>query len=1522
MKLYIKFTTLLASFLSLGHIHAQNLPVLSETAPVGAVTEIPVHPGYNLFGDDNNNYVRTFVPFIPFDNAGDITESSPVAEVSMATTYVNGAGNGIQTVVRNFNSSGKKNLVIPYDNRNLAGKQYEYLPYPNTAGFTVSPFTEQKSYYASLYPGEGYTSYNGIVNVSTSGQRGEKHLAPGKSFIGQGEGTTALLKANEANTIRIWKLNASKKPTSPGYYKVNELFGTLVTDEEGHMSTGYTDRHGRLVYKSVVTDMVGVTPSITFVEARKYYIYDEAGRLRYIIPPNAADAIGTSATTISADILDKLCFQYQYDTKGRMSAYRKPGQGDYTYYVYDRYKRLAMRQTPAEKAAGQWEVMFYDKSGRMIATSLLNSTQNRDAWQGSVDAPPGSLTTSNILYYLASDAGEGVVPAETAVSGNLMMSYTFYDSYARTLDNNNNIYNLWLSTQSFSADLLTTPGAEVPARSKRTHGKVTGTKQRILRSADAPANIGDWVQTVFYYDDKGRQIGVASFHKLASESQMVYRRAHFVSAQFDFSNRLILAKHTATNMLNAQGANTHTELNSFEYETGTGRLLKQSHKVDDGGWQILSMHGYDELGNEKRQVLGNYGEVQDLSFNIRGQLTGINAVYAETGNKGGESRSFGQSLKYDYGFTNHKLDGNISGMIWRGASGNAMAYGYNYDHSGRLKAADFRKWEVNVTYPSGAWSNTWTDYSVSNLAYDGNGNIKSMKQRGMGIPSGGSSVVPVDMNRLNYVYEANSNRLLRVEDTVTYDYGLGDFVNNNSGTDDYTYDLNGSITRDKNKKIESITYNHFDKPVSVVFSNGNKIQYSYDAGGNKIYEILNDVVNAKVSKISYVGNMVYRNDTLQYSYTPVGRTIYDNVEGSTKEEFFVMDHLGNVRSVVDVYMYPILEYLGTYEIASAGLESMYFDHHVEIAEENPSSTDAENQQAGRLNGSEADHRVGTALLMKVMAGDKVEMTVNSFYQGYNPSTDAPVPASTMLNSIVSTLTAGVGGLGGSESHNPQLVGQVFNSNNYAQFTNIVNSTTNPSRPKAYLNYVLFSENMQIVSSFSGAFQANGNGTWSEIGTTAPLVIPANGYLAVYLNGFSTHDVFFDQMVLRFTRGKLKEETHYYPHGLPMGNIGMAASGFKNNRHRYQGNPNQTELGLNVMDFDFRQYDAQIGRFLSVDPLAGLSDIKSPYAAMSNNPISRIDPLGLADGETDLTPDEFQWILDHYYALDEVVIVGNKGKNRVNPLPTVPGGTPGGWGSGAAGHPGNGSGNSQMPAGRGGGGSGGQGSEQVADRGTPSADQPSGDQMAEIHGVDPIAEPAEPNMDAYKRAYDLGYMPLPSDAQSMGAMCDVIAATEIPVLSQIADAASAGFSVYQGDYVGAGLSAAGIIVPSLSQMKAGRMVAKMAARGARGAKAARAGKTVIKGVDDIVTNPKVLWGKSADEIGSSLGEGWTKGAYGSKGTGWKFTNGDQSIFYHPGGGRHGGSYYGFSSGRLGKNKVVGKDYIPLPGDKATIIKMNN
>jgi hypothetical protein len=98
------------------------------------------------------------------------------------------------------------------------------------------------------------------------------------------------------------------------------------------------------------------------------------------------------------------------------------------------------------------------------------------------------------------------------------------------------------------------------------------------------------------------------------------------------------------------------------------------------------------------------------------------------------------------------------------------------------------------------------------------------------------------------------------------------------------------------------------------------------------------------------------------------------------------------------------------------------------------------------------------------------------------------------------------------------------------------------------------------------------------------------------------------------------------------------------------------------------------------------------------------------------------------------------------------------------------------------------------------------------------------------------------------------------------------------------------------------------------------KTALNSFDDIVTNPTVLWGKTENEVANILGDGWTRGAYGSKKTGWKFIKGDKSVFYHPGNGRHTGSYYGFSRAQGGKVKIVNSDYIPSINDKALIIKI--
>src|SRR5690606_6416397 len=132
-------------------------------------------------------------------------------------------------------------------------------------------------------------------------------------------------------------------------------------------------------------------------------------------------------------------------------------------------------------------------------------------------------------------------------------------------------------------------------------------------------------------------------------------------------------------------------------------------------------------------------------------------------------------------------------------------------------------------------------------------------------------------------------------------------------------------------------------------------------------------------------------------------------------------------------------------------------------------------------------------------------------------------------------------------------------------------------------------------------------------------MPRNGYLAVFLSNatevpscYNCGDVFFDQVSITFSQGSLLEENHYYPHGLPMAALSSQSHNFSGSRHRYQGNEQLKELDLGWMDFHNRQYDPQIGRFLSVDPLAaaGGQDRLSPFQAMGNNPVSRVDPLGL------------------------------------------------------------------------------------------------------------------------------------------------------------------------------------------------------------------------------------------------------------------------------------------------------------------------
>ncbi|UUV22660.1 RHS repeat domain-containing protein [Paenimyroides aestuarii] len=90
-----------------------------------------------------------------------------------------------------------------------------------------------------------------------------------------------------------------------------------------------------------------------------------------------------------------------------------------------------------------------------------------------------------------------------------------------------------------------------------------------------------------------------------------------------------------------------------------------------------------------------------------------------------------------------------------------------------------------------------------------------------------------------------------------------------------------------------------------------------------------------------------------------------------------------------------------------------------------------------------------------------------------------------------------------------------------------------------------------------------------------------------------------------------EENNYYPLGLKQKGDDLPDYSVVNKyKYAYGGKELNDELGLDLYDFGARNYDAAIGRWLNVDPLAEQMRRFSPYVYAFNNPIYFVDPDGM------------------------------------------------------------------------------------------------------------------------------------------------------------------------------------------------------------------------------------------------------------------------------------------------------------------------
>ncbi len=1112
--------------------------------------------------DMNENAVVTYTYKHPIVDSSNSSEDLvdhfelELEQQNIAVNVFDGLGRQSQSIALNATPSGTSDMLTPTEYDELGRQSKSYLPYaeadlsgvykptavfdPQTQGYQSS---RHYNYYTSVKNED--KAYAETRFEASPLNRPLEQGSPGDPWQIGGATVTYHYDIADSAEVILWEFD-SLLAGSKRVYGGSSLYKNTTTDEDGNRTIEYTNSTGQTILKKSEVNAVDW--------AETYYIYDVYGNLAVVFPPEATNRLDSEffAQNQEAreDFLNTWGFLYEYDYRNRMTMKKVPG-ADSVFMVYDPRDRLVLTQDGNQRSDDRWLFTKYDELNRPILTGILESKRSASYWQEYLKNPQfrfEALDSTGIHLY-----SNRSFPRDSIQQ---YLTVTYYDNYDfMSLPNS--------SWSSLGLDFNDTENRLTQNISVKD--QVTGTVTK--------AGNDNWIYSVSYYDNKYRLIQAQSTNHLGGND--------VVTTYMDFIGQVNRSVSSHSN-----GDTTITTTRSFVYDH-MGRLKETWHKIGDQADSVLiASNRYDDLGQLEEKDLHGGRQSLDYSYNIRGWLTEINNSDLTQSN---DDDLFGMKLLYDEedpSVTNAGLhNGNISGMKWstpddhKNANITERAYRFEYDGLNRLKGAFSRR-------NRNGWSNT-NQFRVQ-LAYDLNGNIEWLLRKDKDAQ---------DLDDLTYDYNGHGNQLVSVSDAGIDTVG---FVDGNTSGDDYTYDTNGNMTKDRNKGIDSIYYNHLNLPIKVEFeTSGDSITYLYDAAGIKLNQVV--YKQGDTLKVTdYVGEFIYETDTsgvrkLQLIQHEEGRIIPKDTLWDY--QYHLKDHLGNVRVTfsTEPENYTMVE---TFE---TGEENGWQDLH-RHTNSDANTTVYQDMSVGDEVELLQSGQTGAMIFLSVNKRDTINLSVQANYESAPSGNNFLGTAyNTLFTSFDNVYGSGVPE-GGGVSSSSTVFDDALNGGAMA------GKDDSNTAPRAFLNYILFDKDMNYLS--AGFTQittaAQGVGVHEEV-TLDIAPFEQDGYVLAYLSNENQEPITvnFDDFTVYHGKTNVVSTQDYYPFGLTFNESVRTAS--VGQKYLYNGKELQEETGWH--DYGARMYMADIGRWGAVDPLSEYYQSASPYNYVLNNPISFIDPDG-------------------------------------------------------------------------------------------------------------------------------------------------------------------------------------------------------------------------------------------------------------------------------------------------------------------------